>query len=180
MKTKNRKQSKPQPQVTRWFVLDRGPEEDLAIYSMTGNGNTDWSKAGYSGSRPFDPNTDDRGPAVKFIATWGKREDEWYPQTEGIYVVEFIPGIVRPHPLDRFSLGMGSMSGPQFTKRQIACVYQGIAKRFPELVQYLRIVKRPACFSADHPDVPGGSFVEIPVESLPNPCDEKDTAKTYM
>lgn len=176
---------KPATAEDRRLVVEtaRGPGEDMRVYerNILHPHTADQLKRGVI--RLFDPATDDRGPEVPMIATWGNKLSTWHPLTEGIYVVEFIPFVKFPEGLERWRgcLGMGDCTAPQYTLAKIHRVWLDLSTRpvFEQLKSCLRIVKRPCVFCKDAPEHPGGSFVVIDPATLPPACKPGEIGRTY-
>jgi len=129
----------------------------------------------------FDPTKDTRGREVAVILTYGYKETTWFPETEGIYVVEFnCPKEDRPEAIRLWSLGMGDCSSPQPTKKAVHRLYLDIVAKSPCLIPWVQISKRPCVFCKDHPEASGGSRVIIPIKELPEPCSSNELTRIYM
>jgi hypothetical protein len=155
------------------------PGEDQVIFEM--DVAHPWNKSQIQSGeiRLFDPATDDRGPEVPFIATYGNRLSTWFPRTSGVYLIMFrtdTPDEVRKG----WQLGFGSCTAPQNSRATIARVYADLVSRHPEWKPYLRVIKSPCVFHADSPLAPGGSQVDIDPATLPEPADESKLTQTFM
>lgn len=175
---KKRHYKKPEPpRQTYWLVNDPADGESMRVYSVTEQHLA--NELNKPNTRLFNPETDSRGPAVKFIATYGVRDAVWYPETEGYYFIAFTTPDM-PEDLKKYRLHFGSVSTPQRTKAAIHSIYLELLKDWPKaIIPYLCCVKMPCVFCKDHPDVPGGSSVPVPLDSLPPP-DKKKVAQVFM
>lgn len=128
--------------------------------------------------RLFDAATDSRGPAVPFIATWGKEAKTWHPLTQGVYVVAWKDGVPTAARIG-LNMGMGNCTAPQFTRAAIASVYADILRRRPDFAPLVEVRKVPCVMCADAPDAPGGSRVVIDAGALPAPADANKLHRWY-
>lgn len=163
-----------QPVENRQLVIvaNKPDGEDPSIYECDINDHYNADQLARGVLRLFDPKTDDRGPEVPFIATFGNKPSTWHPKTSGTYIVTFkrdTPEAVTK----KWSLGMGSCSSPQHSRAQIAKVFADMSKN-AELKGHLRVLKVPCIFRADAPSHPGGSCVEIDPATLPAPVASRD------
>lgn len=162
------RQRKPTPVAMKDFrlvVQQVDGETRVYVCNVLDRFNAEHLKSGRI--RLFDSSVDDRGPAVKFLNTYTNKDDVWFPETSGVYVL--ILSGHRPEELQRIQLGFGSASSPQSSKPAIAAALAEILDKWPQLKPFIRCEKRPCLFSADHPDAPGGSCIAIDIDSLPAP-----------
>lgn len=182
--TRSRRQAKPAVQVqeiTTWYIwTDPNGIEDRRIFQAKHLPGKTPYLLDMTNIREFDSTVDDRGPCVRFIATWGNEEKDWYPESSGSWVYKIARREDRPVELQGWELGFGSVSSPQTTKAAIHREYLTLIEREPRLAPYIKFGKVPCVFSKDHPEVPGGAFVEIPLESLPPACDKSKLSRIYQ
>ena len=176
--TRTRKPAQPKTEMRLVVARPRdGEDPSIFLIDTLDSWNADRLKDG--SLRLFDPAKDDRGPQVKFIATYGNKESTWHPKTSGTYIVAWRPDT--PQEVRRTCmLGMGDCTPPQSRRAGIAGVWAGIKARNPKLIPFLRVLKVPCVLRADHPDAPGGSCVEIDPATLPAPLQADQLDATFM
>jgi hypothetical protein len=178
MKVTKSKYRKPTTAVQCWLVQEPETGEAPRIYCMTGTKQQIDNELKKDRVRLFVDGVDSRGPSVKIMLTYGLREGEWFYETEGSYFIAFTGEL--PEHLRRHRLHFGNVSTPQPTKSAIHRLFLDIITKTPELKPYLKCIKMACVFCKDHPDAPGKSSIDIPLESLPAPSDPNKVARFYM